>query len=229
MTSPGPGRPALAAALLALSSLACPAQEGGVTLRFLSFPKAIDPAPIELLTGENKTIEVEIPSNELSKSYRVPRLGVWAVGETVTGDDGESVFKEYGRGKALASQSQLVLLVRKGEEYADGFEVLPIDNRVSGFGGGEFLFMNAAKVDIAGEAGGEKFVVKPGGHTIVKPKAETNGRTFHAMFYFRTGDKAKPFFSSKWPTTKNARGLIFFYQDPETKRLRLHSIRDFLE
>jgi len=61
------------------------------------------------------------------------------------------------------------------------------------------------------------------------PKAETNGRTFHAMFYFRAGDKAKPFFSSKWPTTKNARGLIFFYQDPETKRLRLHSIRDFLE
>ncbi len=47
--------------------------------------------------------------------------------------------------------------------------------------------------------------------------------------FVRKRDKAKPFFSSKGPTTRHARGLIFFYQDPETKRIRLHSIRDFLE
>jgi len=220
-----------AAALAALIPAACPGQDspGGVALQFLSFPKAVDPAPLELLVGEGKTIEVEIPTNELSKAYRVPQLGAWVVGQTVDGPDGKPVFQEYGRARALTSPSQLILLVRKGAGYSDGFDVLPVDNRVGRFDGGKFLFMNAAKVDIAGEVGGEKFVVPPGRHIIVAPKAGPNGRTFHALFYFRGEDRAKPFFSSTWPLTRNARALVFFYHDPATKRLRLHTIRDFTE
>jgi hypothetical protein len=45
-----------------LALLPCAAQEGeSVTLRLLSFPRAIDPAPVELVAGEGKTIKVEIP------------------------------------------------------------------------------------------------------------------------------------------------------------------------
>ncbi len=41
------------------------------------------------------------------------------------------------------------------------------------------------------------------------------------------GDKSKNFFSSKWPVNNRARGLIFFYHDPDTRRLRLPTIRSF--
>lgn len=228
MPAKGIIRPGLAALLLIITGAACHAQDGAVTLRFLSFPKSIDPEPVELLTGEGRTIEVEIPSNELSPPYKVPRLAVWSVGETIDGPDGKPVFNEFGRARALSSPSQLILLLRKGAAHSDGFEVLPIDNRVGRFGGGRFLFMNASKVDVAGEVGGETFAVPPGGHTIVTPRAGENGRTFLARFFYRVDKKAKPFFSSKWPTSEQSRGLIFFYQDPDTKRLRLHSIRDFL-
>ena len=228
MPSQGFLRSGLAALLFMGSTLCVHAQQGQVTVQFLSFPKSIDPAPVELVTGEGKTIEVEIPSNELSPTYKVPRLGVWSVGQTIEGPDGDPVFQEFGRAKALGSASQLILLVRKGAEYTDGFDVLPVDNQIARFGGGKFLFMNAAKVDVAGEVGGEKFALAPGRHSIVEPKPGENGRTFLAQFYYRVDGKVKPFFSSKWPTNKQSRGLIFFYQAPDTKRLRLHSIRDFL-
>ncbi len=203
------------------------AAQDDVILQFLSFPMAGETKPIELLLGEGKSEKVNIPTTEISPSYKVKRQAVWAVGETVTGEDGKSTFAVYGKAPALATAKQLILLVRKGKTDAEGFEVIPIANDVANFGASKFLFMNASKVDIAGEAGGEKFAIKPGAHIIVKPKPGDNGRTFHAMFYFRREDEARPFFSSKWPISEVSRGLIFFYHDPASNRLRLHSIRDF--
>ena len=216
-------------AVFVLCMSPCLAQEAAkVSLRFLSFPKAIDPVKVELRLSEGKTMELEAPSNEFSPAVDVVSTGVWSVGETVEGPDGKPVFKEYGKTKAVASPQQMLLLVRKGKENADGFELVALDGRVDGFGGGKFLFMNAAKVDIAGVVGSEKFAVKPGKFSIIKPKGEArDSKLVHATLYFRKDDQPKPFFSSTWPLSDAARCLIFFYHDPDTKRLRLHSIRDF--
>ena len=73
---------------------------------------------------------------------------------------------------------------------------------------------------------GDEFVIKPGKHTILRPQADE--RTFQTALYFRKDDDPGPFFRSKWPVSNGARGLIFFYHDPKTQRLRLHTIRDFL-
>lgn len=212
-----------------LALLPCSAQEAAsVTLRFLSFPRAINPEPVELLVGEGKTIKVEIPTNEFSVPYKVTLQTVWAVGETVTGKDGKPVFTVFGKAAALASSQQMVLLVHKGKDNADGFEVIPIDSRGTEFGGGKFLLMNAAKIDIGGVLGKEKFAIKPGQHTIIKPKADSDMKDLcNVVLYYRKDDKPKPFFSSTWPLSDKARGLIFFYHDPGTQRLRIHSIRDF--
>lgn len=212
-----------------LSMLPAAAQEGTVSLQFLSFPKSIDPAPVALVIGEEQTMEVKLPSNEISRPYKVKRQRTWTFGETVTGDDGETAFKVYGQTPALSSSKQLIILVRKGAEYADGFDVIAVDSISSRFGGGKFLFLNATQIDIAGEVGGQKFALKPGTHNIVKPKAAAGGRNLaQATFYIRKDDKPKPFFTSKWPLSDNARALIFFYLDPESKRIQLHSIRDYL-
>lgn len=214
---------------IGLTLLPGAAQESGnVALQFLSFPRAIDPAPVELRIGEAATIKVEAPSNELSAAYTVARQKIWAVGETTEGKDGKPAFKVLGQATALASSSQLILLIRKGKANSDGFEVIPIDNRVTEFGGGKFLFMNAARIDIAGVVGAEQFALTPGRHTLIKPKPEgPDKRLCHAALYYRKDDQAKPFFSSKWPLSDAARGLVFVYHDPGTNRLRLHTIRDF--
>ncbi len=215
---------------LVLSLLTCSAQNADkVHLQFLSFPKSTASEPVELVIGKNKTINVEIPSNELSPTYKVNRQNQWTVGESTTDEEGKPAFTVFGRGKTLTSAKQLILLVRKGKKNSDGFDVLVIDNRIAHFGGGKFLFMNAAQVDIAGIVGTQKFAIQPSKHTIIKPVPDKNNkRVCHTLLYYRKGKEAKPFLSSKWPLSGDARGLIFFYHDPRTKQLRLHSIRDFL-
>lgn len=217
----------LLAALAVASSATAQDQNQEVNLRLISFPRSADDSPIELRTGDGQTIEVTAPSNQVSPVQEVPRLGVWSFGQTVAGPDGEVVFQELGSVQALNSPSQLVLLVRKGGSNAEGFNVIALDDRDTAFGGGEFLFFNAATVDIAGQTGGEQFGIRPGGHRIVRPQSEDGARSFHTAFYFRAEDRVRPFFSSQWPVSERARGLIFFYHDPNTGRLRLHSIQDF--
>jgi hypothetical protein len=207
-----------------------PAQQNAeVTLQFVSFPKTDEVESVELLIGDGKTEKVEIPFTSLGAPLKVPRLTTWAVGKSLPGGNGvPPSFKVFGQAPALAAPKQLLLLVRKGQKNEDGFDVLPIDNDVGNFGGGKFLFMNLAKVDIAGEVGGQKFAVKPGGNTIVKPHPEPNGRMFHATFYFRHNEEPKPFFTSKWPANPMARSLVFFFHDPVSKQLSMHSIRDIV-
>ncbi len=206
----------------------CHAQSESVTLRFVSFPRIADPQSVELLVGEGKILKIEIPSNELSAPYQVKRLAIWAVGKSGEDKEGKPKFNVYGKAKALSSSKQLLLLVRKGATDADGFRIIPFDNRATQFGSRKFLFLNATRIDIAGEVGAQKFTLKPGRHTIIRPVADQGKNLCHATFFYRKEKAWKSFFSSNWPLRDNARGLIFFYHDPRTSRLKIHSIRDFL-
>lgn len=207
----------------------CLAQNAGdVSLSFVSFPKSTEPVKLKLSLGEGKLIDVEARSNWLSEPVRVAPSAAWVVGETANGPDGKPVFKELGRTTAQASPQQIVMLVRKGKNNSDGFDLIAVDSRASGLGAGKYLFMNAAKVDVAGVVGEEKFVVKPNQHIIIKPKIPNGEHTIHTSLYFRKGDEARPFFSSEWRISDDARNLIFFYHDPHTTHIRLHAIKDYI-
>jgi hypothetical protein len=145
------------------------AQEKMASVQFVAFPLSVDPQPVELLVGEGATMEVELPSNSLSQSYKVPAMGNWILGKTVEGPDGTPKFDIYGQTRASASEKQVVLVIRKGKDNADGFELVTFDSGSKGFGGGKYLFLNGAKVDIAGDAGGTKFALKPRKHTLISP------------------------------------------------------------
>jgi len=198
-----------------------------VNLRFLSFPKAMKAVELELRLSANKTEPIKAYSHEISQPISVVTSGVWSVGETIENAEGKEVFVEYGRTAATNSPRQLLLLIRKGTENSDGFDLVALDESGDAFSGGKFLFMNACKVDIAGVVGEEKFLVKPGTHQIIAPKTEADERHAHAMFYFRKGDEARPFFSTRWAINERARSMIFFYHDPKNMRIRMHTVRDF--
>jgi len=206
-----------------------------VTLRFISFPKNANPQPVELLVGPGETMEINAPTNALSTPYQVKRLSTWSVGKIEPAKSAEEkpTFKSYGSAPAPESNDQIILLIRNGKENQDGMQVIPMDNRSNNFGGGQFFFMNAAKVDIAGMLGGTKFTLKPGKFTIIKPaeltKREDDGKgLFFTEFYFRKDDEARPFFSSSWPHNDKARSMVFFYHDLTNDRLRMHTIRDYV-
>lgn len=72
-----------------------------------------------------------------------------------------------------------------------------LENSKDGFGGGEYLFMNATRVDIAGIVGEQKFAAKLGNNTLLAPKSrkKRGDRDYsHAKFSFPNDDEAEGFF-----------------------------------
>jgi hypothetical protein len=199
-----------------------------VSLSFVSFPKSAEHVTVKLSLGDGKLLDVEAPSKWLSPAVRVKPMANWVIGETADGPDGKPIFRELGRTKAPASSQQILLLVRKGRDNADGFDLVALDARTNEFGAGKYLFMNAAKVDVAGVIGDDKFVIKPNQHQILTPKIPRGEHTVHTALYFRKGDEARPFFSSEWRISNDARNLVFFYHDPQTTHIRLHTIKDYI-
>lgn len=215
-------------ALLSICLSPCNAQNAAdVVLKFVSFPKSAEPVNMKLAVGDGKLIDITAQSNWLSEPVRVPAMEHWVVGDMAVGPDGKAVFKESGRAKSLSSPSQVIVLVRKGKADSKSFDVIPLDAGDAGFGKGSFLFMSAARVDIGGMVGDKKFVIKPGGHAIIKPGGASGEPMMKTVFIYRQGDESKPFFSSRWPVSDVARSLVFFYHDPENSQLRFHTIRDF--
>lgn len=219
------------ATVFGLSILPCSAQEQEtMRLQFMTFPLAMEPLEVELLIGEGKTVTLKVPSNEFSEIVRVPRMASLVFGKTVLEEvEKKPSFKIYGQGKPVDAPKQLVLLIRKGAAMSDGFEVRAISSDIKAFGGGKLMFMNATKVSIGGKTSGEPFSLKPGAHTIIKPKLEANGRLTQVELFYALDGKAVPFFSSMWPVSEHYRGLVFFYHDANNEnKIQIHSFRDFL-
>lgn len=219
--------------LICVASVLTPvhAQTSTVKLRFVSFPKAANAGPIELLLGENETMEVEIPTNSISNTFEVPALSTWALGKTSTNENGKSIFQVYGKTQSINATDQLILVVRKGSDDAEGLELTALENNNEGFGGGKYFLMNASRVDIAGSIGTGEFALKPNKFGLIAPSpTRTKGdrKYCFAKFYFRKNEKIQPFFSSTWRFNEAARSMVFFYHDPDTKQLRIHTIRSFV-
>ncbi len=207
------------------------AQEKQVSLQFVCFPISNDSKPVNLLIGEGKTITVELPSNRLSQAYKVPALGIWALGKADVDADGKPIFETFGQTPSAGSDTQMILVIRKGKEDKDGFEMVSFDGGSKGFSGGKYNFLNGAKVDIAGDAGGTKFAIKPLKYILIAPspsEIKEDRKYLYITLFFRKGEEATPFYTSTWRFSEKARTLVFFYHDPHTNQLRTHSIRDYI-
>lgn len=222
-------RPAslIASAIVSVLMTGAHAQDK-TTLQFLAFPKMIPPVPVELIIGDNKTIEVQTPGHELSPAYKVPPLESIVVGKTSVNAEGEAVFEVYGKAKSIGGSRQIILLLRKGKENSDGFVVLPINGELANFKGGSYFFINASGLNVGGVIGDSKFALKPGQQHLLKPKPDFEGDVCQVTLAYQREDKWKTFKDTRWSANEAYRSLVFFYQNPETGRLGVSPVVDML-
>jgi len=199
-----------------------------MSLQFLAMPKQVRPEPLELLIGENETIDIHTPSNELSRPYEVPALDSIIVGQTSVNDQGESVFNVLGRARSIGSSKQIILLMRKGEEAKDGFTVLPVSGELGDFGGGSYLLVNASGVNVAGKMGDKSFELAPGSRELLQPAATHEGGGCQVTFAYMRGQEWKVFRDTRWSVNPSYRSLVFFYQNPSTEKLAVAPVVDLL-
>jgi hypothetical protein len=201
-----------------------------VTLRFITFPKTSTAQTLTLFAGKDGSKTIEVSSNAVSKPLVMPQLREWVIGEVINGaDKNKPTFKAFGKTKSLGSKRQLIIVIRSGNSPSDGVHLIAINDRQKGFKLGETLILNASNKKIGGIVGGSKFALSSGSHKIIEPKANKTERYFHAKFFYENEGKAKGFYSSNWPFSKNSRVMSFIYNDPNTKQLRFHTVRDFLK
>jgi len=204
-------------------------QNEKVELRFLTFPPRQDWAEMELMTGKGKTIDIEVPSNELSKTYHITRGQPLLLGKTnAAGADGKN-FDVYAQITPLPVKTQIIILKSKGAALADGFDAKAVDATAANFGEGKLLFVNTASVAIAGVVGGEKFALKPNESRLLRPVANKGNDLYQVTFAYQKKEKWQVFSDTRWPISDKHRGLIFFIEDPDTKKLALFAIRDSLK
>jgi hypothetical protein len=202
----------------------------GVTLRFVTFPKTSKAQTFTLFAGKDGPKTIEVSSNAISQPLTMPQLREWMIGEAIpSANKNEPNFKVWGKTKSLGSKRQLIIVIRKGSSPSDGVHLIAINDQQKGFKLGENLILNASSRKIGGIVGGQKFGISSGSHKIIEPKANKTGRYFHAKFFYEKDGKAKGFYSSNWPFSKNSRVMSFIYSDPNTKQLRFHTVRDFLK
>ena len=217
-------------AVLISSSVATAQREETVNLQFVSFPRVANAKPLQLLVGEGEVIDVEIPTNRLSQTYKVPKLNAWVLGELAT--EGENVqFKRHGQVQSSNSKNQIVMVIRNPKEGEDKVELFLLNNGGKGLAGGDCFIMNFSKVEIGGVVGKKKFVLKPRGRKTISPAPDrvVRGRRFaFANLYYRKENRLEPFFEKQWRLSKNANSMVFVYHDPHNDRLRLHAIRNFI-
>jgi hypothetical protein len=220
---------------IAVSTLFIPLCQGQeeqkISLQFLAFPPLANPEPIELLVGDKKTIPIDIPGHELSPEYKITRPESIIVGVTTKNEKGEPVFQVLGTAPPLASQKQIILLLRKGEKNSDGFTMIPIDGELTNFSGGSYLFVNVSQLNIGGVIGDKNFALKPGQRNLIKPKATHEGGGCQVTLSYQkdeTDTKGKKFYDTRWSVNDGFRTLVFFYQDPETKKIGVAPIVNFL-
>ena len=201
-----------------------------VKLQFLSFPRVADAKPLQLLVGEGEVLDIETPTNRLSRTYDVPKLNAWVLGRLEEGEEDET-FNVHGQVKSTGSKHQIVLLVRDAGGDTNKFEMMVLDQAGKGLNGGEFFIMNFSKAEIGGVVGDKKFALKGREHIIIAPAPDrlVGDRKFAiATLFFKKGQVAEPFFTKQWRLSENANSMVFLYHDPNNDRLRLHSIRNFL-
>lgn len=200
-----------------------------ISVRILAFPQIPEPEPVELIVGENsKTIEVDTPGHELSKSYSVPALTTITVGKTTTDSEGKTIFQTYGSAKSIPAKEQIILLIRKGRANSDGFVILPINADLNDFKGASFLFINASNHNVAGKIGDKILQLEPGKRSLLQPIANFEGGVCQVTLAYQKQEKWKTFYDTRWPANEKMRTLVFFYQDPTTNRLGIAPISDII-
>lgn len=217
----------MAMAFLALAPIAA-AQQQKVSLRFLAFPAQNPPIPIELLIGEQKTMEVDTPGHEFSAPYEVAAMSSIRLGKTIIDGDGKPTFQVYGQAKALAAPEQIILLLRKGREHGDGLVVLPIGADLGSFSGGSFYFINASSLSIRGTIGNMRIDLDPGKQKVLTPKPDFDGNVCQVTLSYLREDDYKSFYDTRWSASKDVRTLVIFYQNPQTGRLGIAPIMDII-
>jgi hypothetical protein len=206
------------ALLLPPSGHAEPSSKAEAEVRFLAERAPNDLGKIVLAAADVRSDPFDLPVNNLSAPQTPPArlFSVWSVDKNISlatvslPDDGKSFIT-------------LLVTNPKG-----GYTPVVMRYDDPAFKAGDIYFHNLTNKTTLGFVGTAKFVLQPGRGTVLHPKGARAEKFYDVGLGIREKDGDRVLATTRWPEDPLARFYVFFYVDPETKRITYRAVDEFV-
>jgi hypothetical protein len=193
--------------------------KGDVQVRFLAERAPTDLGQILLASAEGRSDPFDLPVNNLSTPQQPPArsFNVWSVSNNVS--LATVTLPEEGK-------SYIVLLVPSSK---GGYSPVVMNADDPTFKSGDIYFHNLTEKTVLGFVGTAKFVLSPTKGVVLRPRGARAEKFYDVGLGVREEDGDRVLATTRWPEDPLARFYVFFYMDPETKRIAYRAVDEFTE
>jgi len=192
--------------------------KGAVEVRFLAESVPNDLGKVVLLAEEKRSAAFDLPVNNLSAPQIPPHrnFSVWSVDKNLSLS--KITLPEEGK-------SFTVLLVPSPK---GGYSSVVMNSGDPSFKPGNIYFHNHADKTVLGYVGKAKFILAPARGIIVRPAGAQEERFYDVGLGVREKEGDRVLCTMRWPVEKQARVYVFFYLNPQTKRIAFRAVTEFV-
>jgi len=180
---------------------------------------------LQLRTGEETFLDVELPRMNFSKVYRHRGSRKLVFGTTVkTGD--QTRFTPLASALVPENLKKVLLVfLPAGSASKSGlpYRVAVIDASAVTFRGGSAYYFNLSRFPIAGQLGDRPLRLRPGASTRIRARP---GKRYYVDIRYQKDNKWFPLCKSYWEDDPDFRQVVLIYDDPKSRRTRFLSIAE---
>ena len=204
--------------LLAAASVHAQEAARDLKVRFLAESALPDVSQLVLVAGEKHSAAFDLPLKNLSASQAAPDRSF----------DLQAAGKAQALGKVTLPEGgkEFIVLLLPTPEGA--YKAVVIPDKDTAFEAGSMYFYNNTDKAVVGHIGTSKVVLEPGTGRSLKPEGPENG-AYDVAFSVREGEATRQISSTRWPVEAKMRSYIFFFVNPETKRIDFRAVDEFVE
>lgn len=204
--------------LLAVASVHAQEAARDLKVRFLAESAPPEAGKVVLASGAEHSPAFALPTQNLSAPQAAPGRAFEM--------QAEGKNQPLAKVALPASGKEFIVLLVATPEAAYKPVIIP-DKDASFQGGGMYFFNNTDK-PVLGQVGSSKVSLEPGKGQSLKPEGAADG-AYAVAFSIRDGETVRPISTTRWPVEANMRSYVFFFVNPQTKRIDFRAVDEFVE
>jgi len=183
--------------------------------------------PVQVLTGKDLT-PVTLSKRMASGPVKIPADGLIRIVRPVPNpeDPSKTIYQTLAQARIAETTSKALIILIPSSKPESGLLYLTKVRDLASFTGGDYLYMNLTKVNIAVQLGSQKIALKPGDTKIYDaPSLKKSVNTPVSYHYFHPGRKEWKMLSASTVVLRpTRREICVFSWDPRYERVNYHGI-----
>lgn len=183
--------------------------------------------PVQVLTGKDLT-PVTLSKRMASGPVKIPQDGVIRLVRPVPDPDdpGKTTYLTLAQARVADTTAKALIILIPVSKPSSSLVYLAQVKDLSSFTGGDYLYMNLTKVNIAVQLGDRKIALKPGDAKVYDaPRLDKSVNTPVSYHFYHPGRKEWKLLSASTVVLRpTRREICVFSWDPRYERVDYHGI-----